>query len=235
MIWAVKHFCPYLYGHKCLVITDHEALKSLLNTPHPSGKLARWGLAIQELDLVIQYRPGRNNQSADALSRIPARSQEHVAAKDGEAVVNSLACDGQVGVYQDSDPDLRTIKQFLKNGELPLEDSLARELVLSRAQYEVIDDVLHYVEPDKTLRVVPPADHRKALFNEAHNGLYGAHLHSAKVHGQIVKHYWWPGMRGDIVKPSEDQRNVEVDDYRHETVLRMSAAWEAAQSKIKNA
>ena len=28
---------------------DHEALKSLLNTPHPSGKLAHWGLATQEL------------------------------------------------------------------------------------------------------------------------------------------------------------------------------------------
>ena len=38
-----------------------------------------------------------------------------------------------------------------------------------------------------------------------------------------------------MLKPSEDQRNVEVDDYRREIVLRMSAAWEAAQSKIKNA
>ena len=40
VVWAVKHFHQYLYGHKCQVITDHEALKSLLSTPHPSGKLA---------------------------------------------------------------------------------------------------------------------------------------------------------------------------------------------------
>ena len=39
--WAVKHFRPYLYGHQCDIYTDHEALKSLLNTPQPSGKLAR--------------------------------------------------------------------------------------------------------------------------------------------------------------------------------------------------
>ncbi len=32
VVWAVKHFRPYLYGHKCEVFTDHEALKSLLNT-----------------------------------------------------------------------------------------------------------------------------------------------------------------------------------------------------------
>ena len=30
---------------------DHEVLKSLLNTPQPSGGLARWGMALQELNL----------------------------------------------------------------------------------------------------------------------------------------------------------------------------------------
>jgi len=41
VVWSVKHFCHYLYGHPCVVYTDHEHLKSLLNTPHPSDKLAR--------------------------------------------------------------------------------------------------------------------------------------------------------------------------------------------------
>ena len=40
VVWSVKHFTHYLYGHSCTVYTDHEALKSLLHTPHPSGKLA---------------------------------------------------------------------------------------------------------------------------------------------------------------------------------------------------
>ena len=41
VVWAIKHFRPYLYGHSCEVFTDHSALTSLLNTPQPSGKLAR--------------------------------------------------------------------------------------------------------------------------------------------------------------------------------------------------
>ena len=61
VVWAVKHFRHYIYGHSCTVLSDHEALKSLLNTPHSSGKLARWGMALQELDLDIQYRPGKAN------------------------------------------------------------------------------------------------------------------------------------------------------------------------------
>lgn len=53
VVWALKHFRSYLYGHSCDIFTDHQALKSLLNTPQPSGKLARWGMAIQELGYFI--------------------------------------------------------------------------------------------------------------------------------------------------------------------------------------
>ena len=80
MVWATKHFHAYLYGHKCRVLTDHSALKSLLNAPHPSGKLARWGLALQELDLVIEYRPGKQNSAADALSRVPLHTETNPLA-----------------------------------------------------------------------------------------------------------------------------------------------------------
>ena len=74
VVWSVKHFRHYLYGHTCTVYTDHEALKSLLHTPHPSGKLARWGMALQELDLKIEYRPGSKNQKVDAMSHYPPPS-----------------------------------------------------------------------------------------------------------------------------------------------------------------
>ena len=65
VVKAVKHFRPYLFGHRC---TDHSLLRSMLMTQQPSGKLARWGIALAELDLEIKYRPGRVNAHADALS-----------------------------------------------------------------------------------------------------------------------------------------------------------------------
>ena len=34
VVWAIKHFRPYLYGHSCEVF-NHSALTSLLNTPQP--------------------------------------------------------------------------------------------------------------------------------------------------------------------------------------------------------
>ena len=49
---------------------------SLLNHPRPSGKLARWALTVQELDLVIKYRAGKSNSNADALSRNPVSTSK---------------------------------------------------------------------------------------------------------------------------------------------------------------
>ena len=71
VVWAVRHFRAYLLGNKCRVYTDHAPVRSLLNTRHPSGKLARWSESIAELDLEILYKPGRKNANADALSRSP--------------------------------------------------------------------------------------------------------------------------------------------------------------------
>jgi len=67
VVWLVKYFKHYLYGHSCTAYTDHKALKLLLHTPHPSGKLAGWGMALQELDVKIKYHPGSKNQKAGTL------------------------------------------------------------------------------------------------------------------------------------------------------------------------
>ena len=71
LVWAVRYFRPYLLGHHTIVYTDHSACLSLLNTPRPSGKLARWALTIQEMNLTLKHCSDRQNVNADALSRNP--------------------------------------------------------------------------------------------------------------------------------------------------------------------
>lgn len=40
VVWGAKYFRAYLYGHKCIVYTDHSPLRSMLKAQYPSGKLA---------------------------------------------------------------------------------------------------------------------------------------------------------------------------------------------------
>ena len=80
---------------------------------------------------------------------------------------------------------------------LPAEERVARRLALTESQYLVQDDVLYHVEEDGTLRVIPPTDSRE---RQAHAGSsqVGGHLRDANVHRELRRHYWWPGIRGDV-------------------------------------
>lgn len=118
-------------------------------------------------------------------------------AKEGEDTFSSR---------QLADPEIAEVVRFLKESVLPDNDWRARELTLSQTQYEVIDGVLYHIKPDKTLRIVLPTVDRKHVFDEAHNGVLGAHLREAKIHGQLAKHYWWPRMCADITTWCRERR-----------------------------
>lgn len=70
IIWAIKHFRPYLYGRKFLIYTDHRPLAWLHSLKDPNSKLTRWRLKLQDYDFEIIYKNGKKNTNADALSRI---------------------------------------------------------------------------------------------------------------------------------------------------------------------
>ena len=205
VVWAVKHFRPYLYGHRCEVYTDHSALKALLNTPQPSGKLARWGLVLQDLDLHIHHRAGKRNANADCLSRYPI-PHEPLPEGDPFAVIAAVdisdiePVEPKLPSLQRGDPALREVIHYLENGVLPSDEHRARELTLTKNQYELVDETLYHLEADKTLRIVLPEASRQEVFEEVHGGRFGGHLRDAKIHGALSKHYWWPTMRSDIRK-----------------------------------
>ncbi|KAE9280847.1 hypothetical protein PF008_g28038 [Phytophthora fragariae] len=83
VVWAVRLFCPHLYGRRFSIVTDHIALKWLMTAKEPVGRLHRWSLTLQEYDFDIQYRPGKENHVADALSRglVPVTGER---ADDGD-------------------------------------------------------------------------------------------------------------------------------------------------------
>ena len=66
LVWALSFV--HTFWDIIAVFTDHSACSSLLKS-HPSAKLARWAMSIQNLDLDIKYRSGKSNINADALSR----------------------------------------------------------------------------------------------------------------------------------------------------------------------
>lgn len=82
IVWACAYFRPYLFGRKFILNTDHQPLVYLFNMKDPSSKLVRWRLKLEEYDYQIIYRPGNQNQVADALSRITNQPSEAINSNE---------------------------------------------------------------------------------------------------------------------------------------------------------
>ena len=72
VVWATEHFRHNLLGKKFTLITDHSALKGLINQPRLSGMFFRWVTKLQEYTYEIIHRKGKEHQNVDALSQMPA-------------------------------------------------------------------------------------------------------------------------------------------------------------------
>ena len=70
VVWALATLRPYLQGEDFIVHSDHAALRWLMDIEEPSGRLMCWRLRLSELDFQVEYKKGKLNTQADALSRL---------------------------------------------------------------------------------------------------------------------------------------------------------------------
>ncbi|KAL5010856.1 hypothetical protein ScPMuIL_013161 [Solemya velum] len=73
VVFGCEKFHTYLYGKRFLVESDHKPLEMihLKNISSAPQRLQRMLLRIQQYDLQIAYKPGKEVAMADALSRSP--------------------------------------------------------------------------------------------------------------------------------------------------------------------
>lgn len=69
LVQAVRHWRPYLWGRAFSVRTDHYALKFMLDQRLSTIPQHHWISKLFGYDFTVEYRPGRLNVVADALSR----------------------------------------------------------------------------------------------------------------------------------------------------------------------
>ncbi|MBW0569247.1 hypothetical protein O181_108962 [Austropuccinia psidii MF-1] len=71
LVWALENLHYYLDGTVFDVITDCNAVKSLLNMKTPNRPMLRWQIAIPEYrgNMTIVHKSGNIHKNADGLSR----------------------------------------------------------------------------------------------------------------------------------------------------------------------
>lgn len=175
LVWSLNYFYTYLYGAHFTIYLDHAALKSILSTKMPRGRITRWILAIQSYTFTICHRKGLLAADCDALLRLPEdfnNSQCEINQENMLQVENFKR-------FQAQDLWIQSIKKNIKT------------------PFEWLQGLLVYKKGDKNLPVLPTRMVEMVL-NRYHNGLTGAHFGFDKTLEKIQQVTWWSSMKEDV-------------------------------------
>jgi len=120
VVFGAERFHTFLYGSTFIIESDHKPLESiqLKNLAQAPPRLQRMLLRLQAYDMTIKYRPGKQLQLADAMSRLnPVKSGTTIKLeKTVHAVQWSDAMTSELQRRTDDDPELRPLKEVIVNG-----------------------------------------------------------------------------------------------------------------------
>ncbi|KAG3076253.1 hypothetical protein PC122_g13622 [Phytophthora cactorum] len=164
MKYALAKFRVYLLGSGPFVVyTDHSSPRTAVKSPHISQRMARWLSFFAEYDFRVEYKPGRLNVVADALSRRPdyavkTADANRIGVESVSAPSSSLIDDVKAAYASDADA-----KQLLSYASAPSDEArrkLAPHLRARAHRYRVHEGLLLYsAVNDDVIRIVVPNDY----------------------------------------------------------------------------
>ncbi|XP_075091698.1 uncharacterized protein LOC142171886 [Nicotiana tabacum] len=205
VVFAFDKFRSCLVGSKVIVHTDHSDLKYLLSKKESKPRLMRWVLLLQEFDLEIKDRKGRENQVVDHPSRLETPPVETIDVREefpDEQIFSIAAVSERPPWYVD-------VANLLASGWLMRD--------LSHDQRRKLQDGV--------IRRCVPEGEMASILSHCHYGVAGGHYGGNRTAANVMEaSFYWPTLYKDThayvaaranVKGQEGERGQSVGD-KHE-------------------
>jgi hypothetical protein len=208
LVLAVQHWQPYLLGRKFIIRTDQQSLKHLLEQRLSTPAQHKWLYKLMGFDYSIEYKAGRDNVVADALSRQFATPDGAEAQEPAQLLSASCSTWGNMSLLQQIRDAAQADPLYLARADRLAHDPSADSKC--RMQNGLI---LH-----GTAIVVPKNDDlRKIILQEAHNTPMGGHGGSLRTYHRVKSSFTWPGLRRDtrdFIRRCDTCKRAKADAVR---------------------
>ena len=173
IIHCLRIWRHYLLGSRFTIMTDNVATSYFQNQKKLSPKQARWQEFLAEFDYVMEYKPGKANVVADALSR-------KAMLASVSSVASNLLERVKEGLLQD--PMAKGLMELAKEGKT--------------RRFWVEDDLLYTT--GRRMYVPKWGNLRRDIMKECHDSKWAGHPGMQRTLALLEELYYWPHMRSDI-------------------------------------
>ncbi|MBW0517905.1 hypothetical protein O181_057620 [Austropuccinia psidii MF-1] len=189
--WVLEKLHYYLEGTVFDVITDCNAVRSLLNMKTPNSHMLRWKIAIQEYrgSMTIVHKSGNIHKNADVLSRwalanlpenpawVPQK-EHHI---EGRCVTDiGTKFFNQVKESYKMNKSCHIVCQLLiKDCKDPLLSSKLDETwkkAYDEGRFHLLDEILHHRTKHTRVMAVTDRTLIKTILHECHDSVASGHL-----------------------------------------------------------
>ncbi|MCO5566311.1 hypothetical protein L7F22_019988 [Adiantum nelumboides] len=175
VVHALKKWRHYLLSQIFELVTDHKSLKWIFIQPDLNMRQRRWVEFFQEFNFEIKFRPGKENQTADALSRrVVTLAISLLSSSLPEEVQQEIQLDTYFG------PLIQEIQAQSK-----------REFL---TDFTLTDGLLYYKRWMCILLKM-----RTQILTEAHDNPLAAHPEYHKMFATLKRNFFWPRMKKDTL------------------------------------
>ncbi|EGT33479.1 hypothetical protein CAEBREN_32143, partial [Caenorhabditis brenneri] len=214
LAFAVTAFRTYILGSQVTAIVDHRPLTSLMHRRDLIGRLAKYQIILQELNLNIVYRPGRLNSVCDALSRYIGdevkETREKPVKKEETKEVNVLNDSGDL-------LDHNAVKRIQQSTSWI--DRISKELdapnVKSTHQYEKLNGIVYRKNKEgQPSQILLPRDKDLIckIMRQYHRSAHlGAHAGVEKTLACIGRRFFWTQMLEDVTSCMDRGQRLHAD------------------------
>ncbi len=203
--WACERFADYITGLQITLETDHKPLTTLFNMTELSKmppRIQRFRLRLMRFNPYVVYVPGKQQLTADALSRAPVGKpgkEDQELVQEVESYVSNMLGTlpatpsrlQQIREAQKGDEECLLIRKYCMQGwpaYMP-HQPLMRPYWEAQSHLAVVDDLLLYDD-----RIVIPKATRLEILDCIHTG----HLGITKSRARARNSVWWPGLSTTI-------------------------------------
>ena len=198
---SLKYFQEYISGQKTICYTDHRPLKDASKSA-ASKTSQRLTELVQQFDIEIRYRAGKDNGAADALSRNPRPNA--VSIIDPKLLPSPPKSCPNLPELQARDTFIKLVLNA-KNGKekAPTKDTNSLWVLAKNIAPMVFKaDNMWWLAGSKNwsdtkVRLLAPKQKVQDILTAAHASPLGGHWARDRTLQHILQGWWWPTMAQD--------------------------------------